>query len=136
LPLFFFSPEFIVQLQPISTLIYPNINYSTFNSLLVRIKFTKSIFVTAICYAEQVIAGRIHARTGSSYIGMAMNGMHTLTSLLLLNQLQHHILWLLGGYVILLQVVKESRWCEILSRKIIEHVSFLVFGFSTILPVV
>jgi len=79
--------------------------------------------------AEQVIAGRIRARTGSSYIGMAMKDMHTLTSLLLLNQLQHHTLWLLGGYVILLQAVKESRWCEILSRKIIEHVSFSFLAF-------
>lgn len=67
---------------------------------------------------EQVIAGHILAQTGSSYIGMAMKDMHTLTSLLLLNQLQHHILSLLEGYVIviLLPTVKESRWCEILSK--------------------
>lgn len=66
---------------------------------------------------KQVIAGHIHARTGSSYIGMAVNVMHLLTSPLLLNQHLHLILWPLGGYVILLQALKESRWCEILCKK-------------------
>lgn len=127
-------------------------NHTSLGLLACMAKF----FLKVCCFiynAKQVIAGHIHAQTGSSYFGMAMKDMHILTSPLLLNQHQHHILWHLGGSVILVQAVNESRWCEILIRKtcytsafshyfclfafqvsghnkIIQHASFL--GFSTI----
>lgn len=52
-------------------------------------------FIKEFCclyFTEQEIAGHIHAQIGSYYFGMAMNDMPLLTSPLLLNQHQLHIL--------------------------------------------
>jgi len=79
---------------------YSNVKHSIELTFIITQVYKINLFKINFCYcktntfdnAEQVIAGRIRAQTGSSYIGMATNDMHTLTSLLLLNQLQHHTL--------------------------------------------
>lgn len=74
---------------------------------------------------------------------MATNDTHLSTSPLLWNQHQLHILWQLEGYAILLQAANESRWCEILSRKIVYNSTlphhfclflYQIYGHNKIIP--